>query len=96
MFQEYKLDAETEIDIANKSCEEMELEIARGEKYNGVTTTRKCFTQFSISRRTRGLRGIAGVESNQRGFIPTDKFQVTNVDNIFALGDATVGVNSDL
>jgi hypothetical protein len=23
MFQEYKLDAETEIDIANKSCEEM-------------------------------------------------------------------------
>ncbi len=31
----------------------------------------------------------AGVESNQRGFIPTDKFQVTNVDNIFALGDAT-------
>jgi hypothetical protein len=31
MFQEYKLDAETEIDIANKSCEEMELEIARGE-----------------------------------------------------------------
>jgi glutathione reductase (NADPH) len=25
----------------------------------------------------------AGVESNQRGFIPTDKFQVTNVDNIF-------------
>lgn len=33
--------------------------------------------------------GNAGVESNQRGFIPTDKFQVTNVDNIFALGDAT-------
>lgn len=31
MFQEYKLDAETEINIANKSCEEMEAEIARGE-----------------------------------------------------------------
>jgi hypothetical protein len=31
MFQEYKLDAETEIDLANKSCEEMEIEIARGE-----------------------------------------------------------------
>jgi hypothetical protein len=29
MFQEYKLDAETEIDLANKSCEEMEIEIAR-------------------------------------------------------------------
>jgi hypothetical protein len=25
MFQEYKLDAETEIDLANKSCEEMEI-----------------------------------------------------------------------
>ena len=31
----------------------------------------------------------AGVESDQRGFIPTDKYQTTNVDNIFALGDAT-------
>lgn len=31
MFQEYKLDAETEIKIANKSCEEMEAQIARGE-----------------------------------------------------------------
>ncbi|QKQ23781.1 glutathione-disulfide reductase [Candidatus Ruthia endofausta] len=31
----------------------------------------------------------ASVECDQRGFIPTDKFQVTNVDNIFALGDAT-------
>ena len=31
----------------------------------------------------------AGVECNQKGFIPTDKFQVTNIENIFALGDAT-------
>ena len=31
----------------------------------------------------------AGVACDQRGFIPTDKYQVTNVDNIFALGDAT-------
>ncbi len=31
----------------------------------------------------------ADVKCDQRGFIPTDKFQVTNVDNIFALGDAT-------
>jgi hypothetical protein len=33
MFQEYKLDAETEIDLANKSCEEMEIEIARGSRF---------------------------------------------------------------
>ena len=31
----------------------------------------------------------AGVKSDQHGFIPTDKYQATNVDNIFALGDAT-------
>ncbi len=31
----------------------------------------------------------AGVACNQRGFIPTDKFQTTNVAHIFALGDAT-------
>ncbi len=31
----------------------------------------------------------AGIKSNQRGFIPTNKFQMTNVNNIFALGDVT-------
>jgi glutathione reductase (NADPH) len=31
----------------------------------------------------------ANVECNQRGFIPTDKFQTTNISHIFALGDAT-------
>jgi glutathione reductase (NADPH) len=30
-----------------------------------------------------------GVNQDEYGFIPTDKFQVTNVANIFALGDAT-------
>jgi glutathione reductase (NADPH) len=31
----------------------------------------------------------AGVEQDRYGFIPTDKFQRTNVENIFALGDVT-------
>ena len=31
----------------------------------------------------------AGVEVNEWGFIPTDKFQKTNVGHIFALGDVT-------
>ena len=31
----------------------------------------------------------AGVELDESGFIPTDKLQQTNVDNIFALGDVT-------
>ncbi len=31
----------------------------------------------------------AGVEQDQDGFIPTDDFQQTNVENIYALGDVT-------
>jgi len=31
----------------------------------------------------------AGVQSNDKGFISTDNFQQTNIENIFALGDVT-------
>ncbi len=31
----------------------------------------------------------AGVKVDSRGYIPTDKYQVTNIDNIFAIGDVT-------
>ena len=31
----------------------------------------------------------AGVEVDKRGYIPTDKLQATNIDNIFAIGDVT-------
>jgi glutathione reductase (NADPH) len=31
----------------------------------------------------------ASIIHDKHGFIPTDKFQVTNIDNVFALGDAT-------
>lgn len=31
----------------------------------------------------------AGVEMDDKGFIPTDEYQQTNVENIFALGDVT-------
>jgi glutathione reductase (NADPH) len=31
----------------------------------------------------------AGVEMDEWGFVPTDKFQQTNVENIFAIGDVT-------
>ena len=33
--------------------------------------------------------GNAGIDSDARGFIPTDKMQQTNVEHIFALGDVT-------
>ena len=31
----------------------------------------------------------AGIETDQRGFIPVDDYQVTNVPNIYAIGDVT-------
>jgi len=31
----------------------------------------------------------AGVEQDAKGFIPTDKFQQTNIENVYALGDVT-------
>jgi glutathione reductase (NADPH) len=31
----------------------------------------------------------AGVQQDERGFIPVDDFQTTNIENIFALGDVT-------
>lgn len=31
----------------------------------------------------------AGIEQDRDGFIPTDKFQQTNVENVYALGDVT-------
>lgn len=31
----------------------------------------------------------AGVQTDDRGYIPTDKYQATNVENIFAIGDVT-------
>ena len=43
--------------------------------------------------RTPNIAGLeldnAGVRIDDEGFIPTDKFQQTNIDHIFALGDVT-------
>ena len=42
------------------------------------------------SPNTDGLDAAkAGVEQDEWGFIPTDKFQQTNIENVFALGDVT-------
>jgi len=39
---------------------------------------------------TEGMKlEAANIKTNAQGYIPTDKFQKTNVDNIFALGDIT-------
>ena len=42
------------------------------------------------SPNTTGLEAAsAGVEQDEWGFVPTDKFQQTNVESVFALGDVT-------
>ena len=42
------------------------------------------------SANTEGLNlNAAGIEMDEKGFIPTDKYQQTNVEHIFALGDVT-------
>lgn len=39
---------------------------------------------------TAGLNlDAAGIEQDENGFVPTDRFQQTNVEHIFALGDVT-------
>lgn len=39
---------------------------------------------------TEGMKlEAAGIETDEQGYIPTDLFQQTNVENIFALGDIT-------
>ena len=32
---------------------------------------------------------VTGVELDERGYIPTDKYQNTNVEGIYAVGDVT-------
>ena len=63
------------------------LTAANGQKFGPV----ECVL-WAIGRwpNTRGL-GLeaAGVETDAQGFIPTDTYQQTNVENIFALGDVT-------
>ena len=47
---------------------------------------------YAIGRRplTKELNlQSAGVDTDERGYIPTDKFQATNVESIFAIGDVT-------
>ena len=41
LFQEYKLDAETDINLARTSCEEMEAQIAQGENPNKKNKSNK-------------------------------------------------------
>jgi len=59
------------------------------DKLNVVSETGESLDGFDeIIFANLGL-SEAGVEVNSRGYIPVDKFQQTNVPNIFALGDVT-------
>ncbi|MBL7002473.1 MAG: glutathione-disulfide reductase [Gammaproteobacteria bacterium] len=59
----------------------------KGQKHNGFDEL-----IFAIGRHpnTANLNlENANIETDQLGFIPTDQFQKTNIDTIFALGDVT-------
>jgi glutathione reductase (NADPH) len=72
-------------------------QISKISKYKTLLTNQGEFAGFdtiiwAVGRKPMtqhlGLE-VAGVKCDQKGFIPTDKFQTTNIDNIFALGDVT-------
>ena len=45
---------------------------------------------LAVGRRPNGLKigaELAGVEVNEQGFIPVDKYQRSNISNIYAIGD---------
>lgn len=74
-----------------------ETQIDKITKDKTIHTNRGNFSGFDTIIWTVGRNPVtqhlgldnAGVSTNTKGFIPTDKFQTTNIDNIFALGDAT-------
>ena len=65
----------------------MTLTFEDGEQLSGIDSV-----IWAIGREpnTQALNlGVAGVETNPRGFLQTDAFQNTNVANIYAIGDIT-------
>lgn len=59
---------------------------------SGITRTGLDTVIWATGRRpyTDNLNlAAAGVESDERGFIPADKYQKTNIEGIYALGDVT-------
>ena len=59
---------------------------------SGITRTGLDTVIWATGRRpyTENLNlAAAGVESDERGFIPADKYQQTNIEGIYALGDVT-------
>ena len=65
----------------------MTLNFEDGEELSGIDSV-----IWAIGREpnTQALNlGVAGVETNARGYLQTDAFQNTNVANIYAIGDIT-------
>lgn len=65
----------------------LELEVEGGRRFGPFDTV-----LWAIGRHPETAQlnlAAAGVETDQRGYVPTDEFQKTNVDNVFAIGDVT-------
>jgi glutathione reductase (NADPH) len=87
--QEYGVTIETQVVPASvsKSGHELTLNAEDGREFGPVDCV-----LWAIGRaaNTKGLNlEAAGVETGERGFIPVDKYQQTNVGHIHALGDVT-------
>jgi glutathione reductase (NADPH) len=72
-------------------------EVVKVEKGLKITTTSNDIIEADCLVWTLGRTPLTqdlglentGVEVDKNGFIPTDKFQQTNINNVYALGDAT-------
>ena len=77
----------TQITSLEKTAEGITINIDSGESLSGFDEV-----IWAIGREplTADLNlAAAGVDVDKRGYIPTDKWQATNVENVFAIGDVT-------
>lgn len=73
--------------VVQAECCEHETMVDKGIVLDGFDTV-----IWAVGRKpnTQNINlAAAGVHADQRGFIPVDKFQQTNVESVFAVGDAT-------
>ncbi len=82
-----KIQNNTEISALSGSAGNIDIETRAGEKLSGFSSL---IWAIGRSPLTDGLDlHNAGVNTDSAGYIPTDEWQATNVENIFAIGDVT-------
>jgi glutathione reductase (NADPH) len=77
----------TEIAALSGSAGNIDIETQAGDKLTGFSDVIWAIGRTPLTA-DLGLQN-AGVEIDDAGYIPTDEWQATNVENIFAIGDVT-------